>query len=65
MMKFAVGERVLIVGRECAAVVGRTGTIVGVKEQEPTSSNFYTVKIDDVDRRGEFGVFEYEMEKCP
>lgn len=65
MMKFAVGERVLIVGRECAAVIGRTGTIVGVKEQEPTSSNFYTVSIDDSDRRGEFGIFEYELEGFP
>lgn len=55
MSKFIPYDIVKVVEPSCAAIFGKTGSIVNVKEQEPYS--FYTIKI----RRKDYGVFENEI----
>lgn len=61
MTKFVLGDKVHVVSRDLAKIFDASGFVVDVFEQEPSSSNFYTVDIGGEN----YTVFENEMVLVP
>ena len=61
-MLFKEGDKVSVINPEASVVYNLSGRVLECKEQEPNSSNFYTIKINFGNGQwGKFVLFENEL----